>query len=104
MDNRRVAGALFYSFGEHQRLIDRELVRLLSGGDAARLFEDLDGIGWVALNGVNWDGGGKILDLGRRLPGVPVGRRPVRRRGAAPAARSERARELRSETLRTRRG
>jgi len=117
---------LFHSFGEHQRLIDRELVRLLSGGDtgeeglsvvhrlgfgrsagrygtgtapgadprdqdvldadaylhpvmrthrfgdAARLFEGLDGIGWVALNGVNWDGGGKILDLGRRHPASPV--------------------------------
>ncbi|GAA2988464.1 hypothetical protein GCM10017559_05400 [Streptosporangium longisporum] len=117
---------LFHSFGEHQRLIDRELVRLLSGGDtgeeglsvvhrlgfgrsagrygthssatgdprdqdvldadaylhpvmrthrfgdAARLFEGLDGIGWVALNGVNWDGGGKILDLGRRHPSSPV--------------------------------
>ncbi|GAA2882197.1 hypothetical protein GCM10010517_45350 [Streptosporangium fragile] len=117
---------LFHSFGEHQRLVDRELVRLLARGDtgeeglsvvrrlglgrsagrygthapaggdprdqdvldadaylhpivrahrfgeAARLFEGLGGIGWVALNGVNWDGGGRILDLGRRHPSSPV--------------------------------
>lgn len=108
----------YHRFGEHQRMLEWELARLLSRGDtgpdglsvvralgvrltaerygtrsahigsadgadqdaidvdaylhpivrayrfeeACQLFDGLD-VAWVAINGVNWEGGGKLVDL-----------------------------------------
>ncbi len=118
---------LYHSLGEHQRLLDWELTRMLAGGDTGSdglrilrklghmlsadrygtqsahisdtdgadqdamdvdaylhpivrayrfaegcdLFTGLD-VGWAAINGVNWAGGGKLIDLGRAHPQSPV--------------------------------